>query len=100
LIFSNYSHSHGKIKTNANLSATTHECGTISAFFDMRQLFLIGTKGTIVNPYVVSAIISKILGRKRICPACNRGQVVSSEEKDKPVKCKFCGSTIPAQVSK
>jgi hypothetical protein len=50
-----------------------------------------------LNPFFISTILRNLLSLKRICPACKRGQIVSSDQKRKSVKCKFCGATIPAQ---
>jgi hypothetical protein len=50
-----------------------------------------------LNPFFISTILRNLLSLKRICPACKRGQIVSSGQKRKPVKCKFCGATIPAR---
>ena len=46
-------------------------------------------------PFVISSLL-RVLSLKRICPMCKKGQVVSSDQKRKPVKCKFCGATMPA----
>jgi hypothetical protein len=50
-----------------------------------------------LNPFFISTILRNLLSLKRICPACKRGQIVSSDQKRKSVKCKFCGATIPAR---
>jgi uncharacterized protein (DUF983 family) len=42
-----------------------------------------------------AAIIGAILGLKRTCPKCRRDQLVSSEQKNFVVKCKFCGADMP-----
>ena len=47
-------------------------------------------------PFVISPLL-RILSLKRICPMCKKGQIVSSDQKRKPVKCKFCGATVPAK---
>jgi len=51
-----------------------------------------------MNPFIFSAIV-RILSNKRICSACNKGQIVSSDQKRKPVKCKFCGAVIPVRLT-
>ena len=52
-----------------------------------------GVKG--MFPFVISSLL-RVLSFKRICPMCKKGQIVSSDQKRKPVKCKFCGATMPA----
>ena len=52
-----------------------------------------------MNPFVISAIL-RIFSNKRVCPACKRSQVVSSDQKGKSVTCKYCGETIPAGSSR
>ena len=46
-------------------------------------------------PFVISSLL-RVLSFKRICPMCKKGQIVSSDQKRKSVKCKFCGATMPA----
>ena len=53
-----------------------------------------GVKG--MFPFAISSLL-RFLSLKRICPMCKKGQIVSSDQKRKPVKCKFCGATMPAQ---
>ena len=48
-----------------------------------------------MNPFVISTFF-RILNFKRTCPMCKRGQIVSLDKNKEPVKCKFCGATIPA----
>jgi len=50
-----------------------------------------------MNPFFVYGLLRNIKNLKRTCPACKRGQIVISDLKRKPVKCKFCGKTIPAR---
>jgi len=52
-----------------------------------------------MNPFVISAIL-RIFSNKRVCPACKRSQVVSSDQKGKSVTCKYCGEMIPAQSNR
>jgi hypothetical protein len=40
-----------------------------------------------LNPFFISTILRNL----------QRGQIVSSDQKRKSVKCKFCGATIPAR---
>lgn len=53
-----------------------------------------------MNPYIIKSIVDTILGLKRVCPKCRKTQVVSSEIKYKAVRCKFCGTEIPAKHQK
>ena len=53
-----------------------------------------GVKG--MFPFVISSLL-RVLNLKRICPMCKKGQIVSSDQKRDPVKCKYCGATMPAQ---
>ncbi len=43
----------------------------------------------------VAAVIGALLGLKRPCPVCGKGQLVSSRQKRLTVPCKFCGSDMP-----
>ena len=52
-----------------------------------------------MNPFVISAIL-RIFSNKRVCPACKKGQIVSSEQKGKSVTCKYCGEMIPARSNR
>jgi uncharacterized protein (DUF983 family) len=48
-----------------------------------------------MNPFFISSIISAIRGLKRVCPRCKHTQIVSSNQKDKMVRCSRCGADIP-----
>lgn len=50
-----------------------------------------------MNPYFFAAIMKAVRERRRECPSCRRVQVVSSERKDRTVRCKFCGAEIPPE---
>lgn len=47
-----------------------------------------------MNPYFMSLMIGTILGLKRICPKCERIQIVPSYLRHQMVRCKFCGAEI------
>lgn len=45
------------------------------------------------------AVIKTIIGLKRICPECNKAQVVKPSQKRVSVPCRFCEAMIPASES-
>lgn len=47
-----------------------------------------------MNPFL-AAVMGTLLHLKRKCPKCKREQVVKQSQKDRSVKCKFCGTRIP-----
>jgi ribosomal protein S27E len=50
-----------------------------------------------MNPYFLASIFASIKDLKRVCPKCKKAQMVPSNMKDKPVRCKFCGADIPPE---
>jgi ribosomal protein S27E len=53
-----------------------------------------------MTPLFISAMMGTIMGLKRVCPRCKRSQVVPSDKKQHPVRCKFCGADIPPKLMK
>lgn len=56
--------------------------------------------GKDLNPFLIAAMIRSALNLKRTCPACKKDQVVRSDQKKEPLKCKFCGAIIPPRSDK
>jgi transcription elongation factor Elf1 len=43
----------------------------------------------------LAAILGTLLGLRRICPVCDKDQIVPTRKRRQTVKCKFCGSNLP-----
>ena len=48
-----------------------------------------------MNPFLISAVVSTMLGLKRSCPECRRDQIVPMSKKRESVLCKFCKAANP-----
>lgn len=46
----------------------------------------------------LAAILGALLGLKRTCSKCGRGQLVPSDQKHLVVPCKFCGADMPPKT--